>query len=92
MVTGWTVLLTFLAMSDLGCQAEAADEGQKDTQAEGEEAQKAWLGSLLGLTGRDLRADKEDMFWATRGKRNIEDSDFWAIRGKKQYIKPNGLF
>ena len=93
MVTGWTVLLTFLVLSDLGCQAEETSEEEKnDNQTEGKEVHQPWLGSLLGLTRRDLRADKEDMFWATRGKRNAEDSDFWAIRGKKQYIKPNGFF
>jgi len=93
MVSGWALLITFLVVSDLGCWAEAtAEEGINDNQTEGEEVQHPWLGSLLGLTRRDLRADKEDMFWATRGKRNTEDSDFWAIRGKKQYIKPNGFF
>merc|ERR1711892_1178178 len=95
MVSGWALLITFLVVSDLGCWAEAtAEEGIDDNQTEREEVQHQhpWLGSLLGLTRRDLRADKEDMFWATRGKRNAEDSDFWAIRGKKQYIKPNGFF
>merc|ERR1711892_385488 len=95
MVSGWALLITFLVVSDLGCWAEAtAEEGINDNQTEREEVQHQhpWLGSLLGLTRRGLRADKEDMFWATRGKRNAEDSDFWAIRGKKQYIKPNGFF
>merc|ERR1711892_203983 len=95
MVSGWALLIPFLVVSDLGCWAEAtAEEGIDDNQTEREEVQHQhpWLGSLLGLTRRDLRADKEDMFWATRGKRNAEDSDFWAIRGKKQYIKPNGFF
>merc|ERR1711892_74971 len=95
MVSGWALLIPFLVVSDLGCWAEAtAEEGIDDNQTEREEVQHQhpWLGSLLGLTRRDLRADKEDMFWATRGKRSTEDSDFWAIRGKKQYIKPNGFF
>merc|ERR1712106_1000029 len=93
MVSGWALLITFLVVSDLGCWAEAtAEEGINDNQTDGEGVQHPWLGSLLGLTRRDLRADKEDMFWATRGKRSTEDSDFWAIRGKKQYIKPNGFF
>merc|ERR1711892_1241852 len=95
MVSGWALLIPFLVVSDLGCWAEAtAEEGINDNQTEREEVQHQhpWLGSLLGLTRRDLRADKEDMFWATRGKRSTEDSDFWAIRGKKQYIKPNGFF
>merc|ERR1719450_1027362 len=63
----------------------------------------AWLDSILGLTTRDLRSDKDrDMFWATRGKRMLDQDDFWAIRGKKAYLenylqqkrglKPNGLF
>eukprot|EP00091_Calanus_sinicus_P012475 TRINITY_DN2809_c0_g1_i1.p1 TRINITY_DN2809_c0_g1~~TRINITY_DN2809_c0_g1_i1.p1 ORF type:complete len:166 (-),score=53.62 TRINITY_DN2809_c0_g1_i1:55-486(-) len=93
MVAGWTVLLTYLVVSNLGCQAEET-YGQKnnDNQTDGKDLLEPWLGSLLGLTRRDLRADKEDMFWATRGKRDAEDSDFWAIRGKKQYIKPNGFF
>merc|ERR1712106_709948 len=81
MVSGWALLITFLVVSDLGCWAEAtAEEGIDDNQTEREEVQHQhpWLGSLLGLTRRDLRADKEDMFW--------------AIRGKRQYIKPNGFF
>jgi len=63
----------------------------------------AWLESLLGLTTRDLRSDKDkEMFWATRGKRMMDTDDFWATRGKKaamegasqikRSLKPNGLF
>ena len=62
-----------------------------------------WLESILGLTTRELRSDKDkDMFWATRGKRMLDNDDFWAIRGKKanlenvlqtkRGLKPNGLF
>ena len=49
----------------------------------------AWVRSLLL---RELRSDKDEMFWATRGKRSPAPEDFWAIRGKKQSIKPNGFF
>merc|ERR1711936_1217897 len=57
-----------------------------------------------GLTPRQLRPDKDkEMFWATRGKRMLDNDDFWAIRGKKSELenylktkrgglKPNGLF
>merc|ERR1711892_1575673 len=80
MVSGWALFITFLVVSDLGCWANAtAEEGINDNQTEVEKVQHPWLGSLLGLTRRDLRADKEDMFWATRGKRSLS-------------LKPNGLF
>merc|ERR1712128_200617 len=95
MVTGCTVLLIFLVASDIGCWAEDTPKDEKNESQKEEtdaEVHPPWLGSLLGLTRRDLRADKDDMFWATRGKRSGDDSDFWAIRGKKQYIKPNGFF
>merc|ERR1712106_289515 len=95
MVTGCTVLLTFLVASDIGCWAEDTPKEEKNESQKEEtdaEVHPPWLGSLLGLTRRDLRADKDDMFWATRGKRSGDDSDFWAIRGKKQHIKPNGFF
>merc|ERR1712123_100699 len=95
MLTGWAVLLTFLVASDLCCWAEDTPKEEKNESQKEEtdaEVHPPWLGSLLGPTRRDLRADKDDMFWATRGKRSGEDSDFWAIRGKKQYIKPNGFF
>jgi hypothetical protein len=54
MVTGWTVLLTFLVIFYLGCCAEDTEE-KNDNQAEGKEVHQPWLGSLLGLTRRDLR-------------------------------------
>merc|ERR1712128_344180 len=95
MVTGCTFLLILLVASDIGCWAKDTPKEEKNESQKEEtdaEVHPPWLGSLLGLTRRDLRADKDDMFWATRGKRSGEDSDFWAIRGKKQYIKPNGFF
>merc|ERR1740136_349517 len=95
MVARWTgVLITFLAASKLGCWAEdTSEEVSTVSKEDAEDVRHHWLGEALGLTARrDLRADKDDMFWATRGKRSGDDSDFWAIRGKKQYIKPNGFF
>ena len=54
----------------------------------------SWLSSLFG--SRELRSerDRDNLFWATRGKREAGEDveDFWAIRGKKQSIKPNGFF
>jgi len=99
MVSGWTGLLTFLLVSELDGSDAAEDiskdggDGKLKEETNRANIEQPWLGSLLGLTRRDLRADKDDMFWATRGKRSTED-DFWAIRGKRDYIKlkPNGLF
>merc|ERR1712212_786835 len=89
MISRWTGLLTFLVVLHLVCSEEQQKEEHEKPQEE-TEAKQPWLGSLLGLTRRDVRADKDDMFWATRGKRTADD--FWAIRGKKEYIKPNGFF
>ena len=88
------LLITILVVSDLSCWAEeTTEEATTISNEDAEDIQHHWLGEALGLTARrDLRADKDNMFWATRGKRNTEDADFWAIRGKKQYVKPNGLF
>jgi len=88
-------LLTFILLCNTACAAEEAAEGDSHEQQEQEDNEEQeqnhpWIGSLLGINRRDLRGD-DDMFWATRGKRNGGD-DFWAIRGKKQYIKPNGFF
>ena len=45
------------------------------------------------LEPRTLRADKDERFWATRGKRSSQDQHFWAARGKRGVVmKPNGLF
>merc|ERR1711936_340280 len=89
-------LCTFILLCSTACSAEKTAEGDKNYHQEQEdnreqEQDHPWIGSLLSINRRDLRADKDDMFWATRGKRNGGD-DFWAIRGKKQYIKPNGFF
>merc|ERR1719369_1013476 len=89
MISRWTGLLIFLVVLHLVCSEEQQKEEHEKPQEE-TEAKQPWLGSLLGLTRRDVRADKDDMFWATRGKRTADD--FWAIRGKKEYIKPNGFF
>merc|ERR1712013_596796 len=89
MIPRWTGFLIFLAVLHLVCCEEHQKEEDEKPQEEAE-AKQPWLGSLLGLTRRDVRADKDDMFWATRGKRTPDD--FWAIRGKKEYIKPNGFF
>merc|ERR1712212_927066 len=89
MISRWTGLLTFLVVLHLVCSEEQQKEEHEKPQEE-TEAKQPWLGPLLGLTRRDVRADKDDMFWATRGKRTADD--FWAIRGKKEYIKPNGFF
>merc|ERR1712042_6822 len=91
MVSRWTGLFIFLVVLHLGYSEELKKEEQEVEKTKVEpETHQPWLGSLLGLTRRDLRADKDDMFWATRGKRSADD--FWAIRGKKEYIKPNGFF
>jgi len=91
MVSRWTGLLIFLVVLHLGYSEELKKEEQVvEKPKEEPESHQPWLGSLLGLTRRDARADKDDMFWATRGKRSSDD--FWAIRGKKEYIKPNGFF
>merc|ERR1712013_888605 len=88
MIPRWTGFLIFLAVLHLVCCEEHQKEEDEKPQEEAE-AKQPWLGSLLGLTRRDVRADKDDMFWATRGKRTPDD--FWAIRGKKEYVKPNGF-
>jgi len=90
MVSGWVgLLITFLLVSDIGCWAEAtAEEGQNVDQAKA-----SWLGSLLGLERRNLRADKEDQFWATRGKRSsVKPNGFFLSMPGKKSMKPNGLF
>merc|ERR1712012_1247858 len=67
-------------------------ENTKDLAHDDEFYQDHWLQKLLEYTRRDLRSEsKDNMFWATRGKRSPDIEDFWAIRGKKP-IKPNGLF
>merc|ERR1711892_56714 len=90
MVSGWVgLLITFLLVSDIGCWAEAtAEEGHNVDQAKA-----SWLGSLLGLERRNLRADKEDQFWATRGKRSsVKPNGFFLSMPGKKSMKPNGLF
>merc|ERR1712002_141738 len=89
MISRWTGLLIFLVVLHLVCSEKQQKEEHEKPQEE-TEAEQPWLGSMLGLTRRDVRGDKDDMFWATRGKRTA--NDFWAIRGKKEYIKPNGFF
>merc|ERR1719158_1416031 len=67
--------------------SEDLDGAQNEDQAE-----QSWLSNLF--SSRELRSDRDNLFWATRGKRAAMDSDtdFWAIRGKKQTIMPSGLF
>merc|ERR1719317_1185587 len=74
MVTEWAWLLLLLACGDPG-HAGHGEDPQDDVLS-------PWWGQLLGvrqIQPRTLRADKDDMFWATRGKRGI-------------VIKPNGFF
>jgi len=85
----WVVLLvSFLVLSDLSCWVEATGaKGHVDNQSE-----PSWLGSFLGLQRRDLRADKESNFWATRGKRSMSPNEMLGSLPGKRAIKPNGLF
>merc|ERR1712106_773304 len=102
MVTGWTVLLTFLVASDLGCwAADTPKEENNESQKEETDAEvhPPWLGSLLGLTRRDFRAIRgkkqyikpngffQALSTPTPGKRTM---DLW-MNGKRSF-KPNGLF
>merc|ERR1719334_1167931 len=65
-------------------------QGQPTNQ-DGQQA--SWLDHLFGQATWK-RTDKDDSFWAARGKREApgHDPEFWALRGKRQYIKPNGFF
>merc|ERR1711971_61477 len=89
------IITLFCSFLSLTPSATALSDPKQDAES--------WLDSILGLTTRDLRSDKDrDLFWATRGKRMMDSDDFWAIRGKKANVedyfpikrglKPNGLF
>ena len=47
---------------------------------------ETWLDSILGLTTRDLRSDKErDLFWATReGIKKKCEIPYSRVRGREQ--------
>merc|ERR1719378_421792 len=110
MVRGCSVLVLLFCHQVLSSPASAspgvkslpdADQEQQENENEVDSTidyhhQNSWLTSLLGLSQRHQRSEKDNMFWATRGKRSdmdVEDmEDFWATRGKKQTIKPNGFF
>jgi len=110
MVRGCSVLVLLFCHQVLSSSAPAspvaknlpdADQEQQENENEVDSTidyhhQNSWLTSLLGLSQRHQRSEKDNMFWATRGKRSdmdVEDmEDFWATRGKKQTIKPNGFF
>jgi len=88
MVKECVLLLVLLAVNDRGLAQVENDDGTI--------VSASWLHNLLGVKPfqpREARRDKEDMFWATRGKRSSQDPQFWAARGKRGIsIKPNGLF
>jgi len=95
MVTGCIGLfLTLLAFADPGCNGLDHDGEALHNE---DIVLPPWWGPLLGLRQiepRSLRADKEERFWATRGKRGINikpNGLFQAIKGKRS-LKPNGLF
>jgi len=99
MVASWVLIAVLSSLLSQTASASETDEGTGQSKLSGE-----WLDSVLGLTPRQLRSDKDkEMFWATRGKRMLDNDDFWAIRGKKSELenylktkrgglKPNGLF
>merc|ERR1719483_1857008 len=86
------LISTLLSFSDHGCLGQE----QQGDGLQGEMLLPPWWSSLLGvrpLEPRTLRADKEERFWATRGKKSHQDQHFWAARGKRGVVmKPNGLF
>merc|ERR1719357_2181399 len=88
MVKECILLLALLAVNDPGLAQVENDDGTM--------VSASWLHNLLGVKPfepREARRDKDEMFWATRGKRSSQDPQFWAARGKRGIsIKPNGLF
>ena len=93
MVSGWAgPLIVFLVVSDLVNQAEVRKGLIGQILLVFDDYQASCLGSLLRLERRNLRADKEDLLWAT-GKRSFIKPNglFLSMTGKKS-MKPNGLF
>merc|ERR1712223_1288832 len=83
MVASWVLIAVLSSLLSQTASASETDEGTGQSKLSGE-----WLDSVLGLTPRQLRSDKDkEMFWATRGKRMLDNDDFWAIRGKKSELE-----
>merc|ERR1719244_1567129 len=75
---------------------EAIEENEIDSSADYHH-QNSWLTSLLGLSQRHQRSEKDNMFWATRGKKQtIKPNGFFQAMPRsqpgKRNMKPNGLF
>merc|ERR1712156_58277 len=85
MVASWVLIAVLSSLLSQTASASETDEGTGQSKLSGE-----WLDSVLGLTPRQLRADKDkEMFWATRGKKSELEN---YLKTKRGGLKPNGLF